>query len=185
MSSQNEVAVAINSNSAPANGALSTIYQSHREKEKSDKWGMGIIIFGILFVLAYAAYSLMIFINTIIMFADGGWNEMADACGKNIRDTTLAMIIMMFLLGGGAKQKEYKKEIWYAIGFVWFITYGVFGSIQASERANQSDVCVAYLNNTSGGVNSPNVVLINQLVLSWLNVFTGIICIFIGFLSDE
>ena len=181
MSSQNEVAIAI-SNGSMTNDVFVREYQPQRQKEKkSDKCGMGIIIFGIIFVSAYAAYSLMVFINTIIMFADGGWNEMADACGKNIRDTTLAMIIMMFLLGSGAKQKDYKKEFWYAIGFVWLITYGVFGSIHASMMANQSDVCVAYLSNTSGGVNSPNVVLINQLVLSWVNVFIGIVCIFIGF----
>ena len=165
---------------------LPQAYLSQRsESESSDKCGGCLLFSGIIFILGYAAFALMVFITTIIMFADGGWTEIADSCGHNLRDTSLAMIIMLFLLGSGGKQKNYDKATLFGMGIAWLLTYGIMGSIMAYENANASNQCNAYLTNTTGGVNSPQVVLVNQLVLSWINVVMGLVFLIFGCLSSE
>jgi hypothetical protein len=156
-----------------------------RESESSAKCGGGILFSGVIFLVGYAAFALMVFITSIIMLADGGWTGVADSCGHNLRDTTLAMTIMLFLLSGGGKQKKYDQATLIGLGIVWIITYGVMGSIMAYENANASNQCNAYLTIATGGVNSPQVVLVNQLVLSWINVVMGLIFVILGFLASD
>ena len=166
--------------------SLPQAYLSQRnESSSSDKWGGCVLVFGGVSLLAYVAYVLMVFITTIIMLADGGWNDIHYSCGHNLRDTTLAMIIMLFLLGSGGKQKKYESGTMVGIGAAWLLTYGIMGSIMAYERSNASSQCTAYLSNSIGGVNSPQVVLINQLVLAWLNVVIALILLLIGCMTTS
>ena len=68
-------------------------------QKTSEKSNSGIVAccgggFGVLLVLGVITLSLMVFITTIIMLAEGGWNGVQENCSTSMRDTLLTFIIL-------------------------------------------------------------------------------------------
>jgi hypothetical protein len=176
---QNEVAINVQTIPTPAPYQVTP--------QTSEKSNSGIVAccgggFGVLLVLGVISLSLMVFITTIIMLAEGGWSGVQENCSTSMRDTLLAFIILQYLLGGSGAKSASKKEGMIVGGVIMLITFGVLSSINTAHFSMRSDTCHAYLTSTSG-VNSPYWVVINQQIFGWIMTFISIILTIIGCLS--
>ena len=134
----------------------------------------------VIIVLGLSAWSMYIFISTIIMLAEGGWTEIASSCSTSLRDTILAFIILMWVLGGSGGKMMLSSETVIAGGVIFILAFGTLASVLTGNWAKRSDTCSAYLDAHSNGANTANVILINQIAFGWIMTFIGFVGVFMG-----
>jgi uncharacterized membrane protein len=128
------------------------------------------------FLLIYVVASLFVFIGTIIMFANGGWNGFADNCNQQMRDTMLAFIIAQFFTGGMVSKTSYAHIL---VGVCMILIYAVITGIITNNLITASEQCHNYIM-TPKDMNSPYGVVVGQTSLGWFQMIVGIVMVCYG-----
>ena len=138
----------------------------------------------VIFILALCAWAMYIFVGSIIMLADGGYHGLVENCSYPMRNTLLAFIVIMWVLGGIGGKMMTSAETAIIGGVILVLTYGSLASVLSWTEANRSDTCTVYMDDTYG-VTSPYVMLINQIVFGWFMTFVGLVGCFIGAICKD
>jgi hypothetical protein len=155
------------------------MFNRYKRDENSALYCCGTISL-IILLFSVVAWALYIFISTIIMLAEGGWNDIADNCTENLRNTILVFIVCFPTIGNGIARLMSKSETMTYGGAFCSILFIVLSSILTYEFVQKSDTCADYLYENLDGANKAGTILINQMVYGWFMTLFGFIFTFIG-----
>ena len=130
----------------------------------------------IFFLLLYTGVTLVVFIGTIIMFANGGWNGFTDNCNQQMRDTMLAFIIAQFVTGSMVSTTSYAHIL---VGICMTIIYAVITGIITNNLITASEQCHNYIM-ANKDTNSPYEAVVGQICLGWFQMIVGIVMVCYG-----